>query len=102
MMYQPGEAWQDDVALEVWIDAERDPVHIRLRGTLDQSTAGNLVAALNELIGKGCRDFEFETCLDTLGVDQASSIAKLTRIVECGGGRSKWGESTTADRAPNL
>jgi hypothetical protein len=97
MTYQPGAAWQDDVALEMWIEAEHDPVHIRLRGTLDQSTVENLVTALNELIGRGCRDFEFETCLDARGVDQASSIAELTRIVERCGGRSKWGESTTGD-----
>ncbi len=93
-MYTPGTAWMDDVALEMWIDAEQEPVRIRLAGTLDQKTAVNLVSALNRLIADGYRVFQFETYLQGCDPDRPRLIADLVRAVERRGGRLTWEEST--------
>ncbi len=98
LMSAPRTAWQDDVALEMWIDSERDPVRIRLRGVLDKATASNLFTTLNDLIADGYSDFEFETSLHLCDPDLASAITELMCIVDRCGGRSTWEESEDGDR----
>lgn len=82
LMYPPGTAWKDDVALEMWIDAEQEPVRIRLAGTLDHKTAVNLVAAIDRLISEGCLDFRFETYLQGRDPFPQGLIADMVRVVE--------------------
>ncbi|MGO9457807.1 MAG: hypothetical protein ACLP62_12310 [Acidimicrobiales bacterium] len=53
--------WHDDVALELWVDAERIPVLVRLAGTLDEATSASLRAVVADLLGSGVRQFEFVT-----------------------------------------
>ncbi len=98
LIKQPRTAWEDDVALEMWIESERDPVRIRLRGTLDNATTKNLVETLNDLVADGYLDFEFETSLRLCDPDHASAIAELMSIVDRCGGRSTRGESEDRDR----
>ncbi len=48
-----GTAWRREVALELWIDATRDPSIIWLTGTLDASSAPSLVRAVGDLLADG-------------------------------------------------
>jgi len=79
--------WLEDVALQVWVDVEHEPIHIRLKGTLNQATAVNVVPVVKELIAEGGRDFEFETqallVADEGGTD---ALVDVERLVRRGGG----------------
>ena len=86
--YHPDPAWRRDVALEMWIDAERAPVSIRLTGTLDHATAANLVSVMEGLIAEGGRDFDLETAaLHVSDAGGAGVLVELQRLVQRSGGR---------------
>jgi len=92
----------EDVALELWVDAERNPILVRLAGTLDQATAGNLVPVLDELIADGARSFEFDIralqVLDTRGAD---ALLNVQRHVHRSGGRFSWLDDLPHDAQPS-
>jgi len=96
------DAWMEDVALELWVDAERNPILVRLAGTLDQATAGNLVPVLDELIADGARSFEFDIralqVLDTRGAD---ALLNVQRHVHRSGGRFSWLDDLPHDAQPS-
>ena len=54
-------AWRRDVALEIWVDAEQDPVRIRLAGELNGRTSGNLFGVVEQLLSDGVRNFQVLT-----------------------------------------
>lgn len=54
------EPWLTDVALHLWVDVEHNPTFFRLAGTLSEATGHHLVPVMEELIGQGFRDFEFD------------------------------------------
>ncbi len=94
-LFYPSEpVWQGNVALEMWIDAEQDPVRVRLIGILNQTTWANLVSTLKGLIADGCRNFEFETAVHMSELDRANLLAELNGIVQESGARLKWDEAT--------
>jgi anti-anti-sigma regulatory factor len=75
------------VALELWIDVGRDPVVIRLAGTLDAATGSNLVSVIQELIDGGNRRFELETStLSVFGRAGYALVGELQRTVQASGG----------------
>ena len=83
-----GRWWTEDVALELWVDSERDPVVIRLEGTLDASTATNLLAVVHELIEEeGACDFELRaSALTVVQPDGALALDDLEGMIRrCGG-----------------
>lgn len=86
--------WSRDVALEMWVDVQQVPINIRLAGTLDEATAADFVAVVEELIADGARDFDLQTCslrvADTGGMD---ALMDLHRIVQRSGGRITNGGS---------
>ena len=80
-------AWRDDVALELWVDAERSPVLLRLAGTLDESTSRSLLLVVGDLIDGGARHFEL--CSDGLRTVEPGGSAALVAaegMVERSGG----------------
>lgn len=80
--------WQEDVALELWVDVARQPVSVRLAGTLDGSTAVNLVAVVEELIVEGVREFDLQTAgLRVVGPEGAGALEALELLVRRAGGR---------------
>ncbi|HZM56556.1 MAG TPA: hypothetical protein VFC03_16165 [Acidimicrobiales bacterium] len=80
--------WQGDVALELWVDVGRRPVGVRLAGTLDGSTAVNLLAVVEELIAEGVREFDLRTAaLRVAGPDGADALRELEQLVQRSGGR---------------
>ena len=86
--YRPDSAWREDVALEMWIDTDRDPVTIRLAGTLCAATGANLASVVAELIAEGNHDFELQTPrLETSDGDGAAVLADIRRVVQHAGGR---------------
>lgn len=94
-LIHPSEAaWKSDVSLEMWIDAEHDPVRIRLIGVLDHTTSTNLVSLVKGLIADGLRDFEFETALQMSDVDRSRLLVELKGIVQASGARLKCDGST--------
>jgi hypothetical protein len=79
--------WRSDAALELWIDVERDPVVIRLAGTLDAATGSNLVSVIQELIDGGSRRFELETSrLSVSGLAGRTLLEEVRRTVQSSGG----------------
>ncbi len=79
--------WRDDVALELWIDVGRRPATIRLAGTLDGTTAVNLVAVVAELIAEGIREFDLHTeALSVPGADGVGTLRELGLLVQRSGG----------------
>ncbi len=89
-------AWKRDVALEISVDVEHDPVTIWLSGMLDRDTAINLPALIAELIEDGHRAFELKTsglCVPDKGGIEA--LNRLQRIVQESGGYLTWDGLTT-------
>ncbi len=84
--YRPDSAWREDVALEMWIDTDRDPVTIRLAGTLCAATGANLASVVAELIAEGCRDFELQTPRLKMP-DGDGVLADIRQVVQHAGGR---------------
>ena len=54
-------AWNDDVALELWVDVEQVPVLVRLTGTLDEATGPSLLSVVGDLLHQGVRHIELRT-----------------------------------------
>ena len=70
--------WRGDVALELWVEADADPVRIRMAGRLDASTAANLNEVVRELLADGTRHIEL--CTDGLRVIDASAVGALSDV----------------------
>ncbi len=94
-------AWHHDVALELWVDAERSPVRVRLAGTLDEATSPSLSAVVADLLGSGVRHFEFVTDgLRTVGPGGWAALEAIARMVERSGGTVRrlpphtWSDAT--------
>lgn len=99
---RPEAFWRTDVALEIWIDVERVPVIIRLAGTLDDATGGNLVSVVEELIADGCRDFELQA--PALLVSDHGGIGMLMELqqaVRSSGGRLQLDPSVLVHDLPD-
>jgi hypothetical protein len=80
-------AWQDDVALELWVDAERSPARVRLAGTLDEATSPSLLAIVGELLDSGVRRIELVTDgLHTSEPGGSASLVAVEAMVERSGG----------------
>jgi len=80
-------AWQDDVALELWVDAEQIPVRIRLAGTLDEGTSPSLLAVVGDLLGSGVRQIELQTDgLRTVDPGGSAALVAAEGMVERSGG----------------
>jgi len=80
---EPTAPWMEDVALQIWVDAEHSPILIRLTGTLNQATAVNVVPVVGELIAAGGRDFELQTpglrVPDGGGTEALAGVQRLVR-----------------------
>jgi hypothetical protein len=83
-------AWRRDIDLEIWVDAERDPVRIRLAGTLNGKTSKNLYSVVEELLSGGVRDFEFQAALHGSETDATDILAELRGISKCRDVRFSW------------
>jgi anti-anti-sigma factor len=70
--------WRGDVALELWVESDLDPVRIRMSGRLDATTATNLDEVVRELLADGTRDIEL--CTDGLRVVDASAVGALADV----------------------
>jgi len=70
--------WRGDVALELWVEADAEPVRIRMAGRLDATTAANLDEVGRELLADGLRHIEL--CTDGLRVVDASAIGALADV----------------------
>jgi len=87
--------WMDDVALQIWVDAEHSPILIRLTGTLNQATAVNVVPVVGELIAAGGRDFELQTPgLRVPDGGGTEALAGVGRLVQRSGGAFIWDATT--------
>jgi len=74
--------WMMDPKLELWVDAEREPVVIRLAGTLDGSTAASVLAVIGELLDQGSRQFVLDaTSLDVVDSEGAASLIGIEMLV---------------------
>jgi hypothetical protein len=81
----------EDVALQIWVNAEHSPILVRLTGTLNQTTAVNVVPVVGELIADGGRDFELQT--PNLRVPDrggTEALAGVQRLVRRSGGAFTW------------
>ena len=88
---QPSMAWRGDVVLEIWVETRHIPVDIRLAGVLDETTAGNLLSVVSELIADGIRDFAFQTSgLSVPDSPNNGVIVDLQRILQRSGSRFTW------------
>jgi ABC-type transporter Mla MlaB component len=101
---QPAAPWMEDVALEVWVDVEHSPILVRLSGTLDQSTAINVVPVVKELMADEGRDVELHTPdLEVLDAGGTEALVELQRLVQHSGGHFTWGgtlsELSVSDRS---
>lgn len=70
--------WRGDVALELWVESDADPVRIRMAGRLDATTAANLDEVVRELLADGTRHIEL--CTDGLRVVDASAVGALADV----------------------
>ena len=70
--------WRGDVALELWVEVDAEPVRIRMAGRLDSSTVANLDAVVTELLDEGALDIEL--CTDGLRSVDASAIGALADV----------------------
>ena len=70
--------WRGDVALELWVEVDAEPVRIRMAGRLDASTVANLDEVVRELLADGVRHIEL--CTDGLRVVDASAIGALADV----------------------
>jgi len=89
--------WRGDVALELWVEADAEPVRIRMAGRLDSSTVATLDAVVAELIGEGALDIEL--CTDGLRTVDASAVGALAdveRRVRAAGGTMRRVAPTTS------
>ncbi len=85
------DAWRQDVALELWIDAQRDPVIVSMAGSLDATTAPSLVAAVRDLVEHGSGRVALETAARCItDADGLAAIGQLRRQVRAAGGRLVW------------
>jgi hypothetical protein len=94
---EPGQAWRNDVALQLWVDVSGDAVVITLEGVLDRATGANLVAIITECQAEGVSRFSFET----RGVRVAHSgwevVNRAQTEIRSAGGEFHW---STADLRP--
>ena len=99
---RPEAFWRTDVALELWIDVERVPVVIRLAGTLDRATGGNLASVVDELLADGYRDFELQA-LALLVSDHGGVglLMELQQAVRSSGGRLQLDPSVLVHDLPD-
>jgi len=70
--------WRGDVALELWVEVDVEPVRIRMAGRLDATTAANLDDVVVELLADGTRHISL--CTDGLRVVDASAIGALADV----------------------
>jgi len=92
---EPMAPWMDDVALQIWVDAEHSPILVRLTGTLNQATAVNVVPVVGELIADGGRDFELQTPgLRVPDGGGTEALAGVQRLVRLSGGHVTWDAAT--------
>jgi anti-anti-sigma factor len=70
--------WRGDVALELWVEVDAEPVRIRMAGRLDASTVANLDDVVRELLDNGTRHIEL--CTDGLRVHDASAVGALADV----------------------
>ena len=90
MGYHPDVVWKMEPALEIWVDVETIPVHIRLAGGLDAATGRNLYSVVNSLLREGFVDFALQVDIDPLGAAGFSTLADIQDLVTTAGGRVEW------------
>lgn len=92
---EPMAPWMDEVALNVFVDAEHCPILIRLTGTLNQATAANVVPVVGELIAAGGHDFELQTPgLRVPDGGGTEALVGVQRLVHLSGGHVTWDATT--------
>jgi ABC-type transporter Mla MlaB component len=74
--------------LEMWIDVEREPVGLRLAGTLDRATERNVLSVVSDLIAEGARNFNLQSSQLLLGDSGGlEALVALDQLVHQSGGR---------------
>ena len=89
--YQTDVEWKMNPELELWIDVERTPVNIRLKGTLDGRTCVSVRSVVKQLLNEGYRSLHVE--MDELELpDDAgfSSLVAIESLVKEMGGALEW------------
>lgn len=80
--------WSSDVVFEMWIDADQEPIGLRLAGTLDVTTEDNLLSVVGELIAQGARNFRLQSSeLELADFGGLEALIALERLVSCSGGQ---------------
>jgi len=77
--------WRGDVALELWVEVDVEPVRIRMAGRLDATTAANLDDVVVELLADGTRHISL--CTDGLRVVDARPSVRSPTSSGASGGR---------------
>ncbi len=90
MGYHPDVAWKMEPALEIWVDVDTTPVHIRLAGGLDRETGRNLFSVVYSLLQEGYVDFAMQVDIEPLGAAGFSTLADIQHLVTTAGGRVEW------------
>ena len=101
---EPAAPWMEDVSLELWVDVENSPILVRLAGTLNHTTAANVVPVIKELITDGGRDVELHTPgLEAPDAGGTDALVELQRLVQHWGGSVTWdgtlSELSVSDRS---
>jgi anti-anti-sigma factor len=79
--------WRGDVALELWVETDKEPARVRLAGRLDSTTAANLSQVMTELLSEGRRRIELVTeGLRVVDASALGALADIERQVRRGGG----------------
>jgi len=77
-----------EVVLEMWIDADQEPISLRLAGTLDVTTQDNVLSVVGELIAQGARNFNLESSeLELADFGGLEALVALEQLVSCSGGQ---------------
>jgi hypothetical protein len=84
-------SWKMDPVLELWVDVERQPTTVRLRGMLDGRTGQNLLGVVEELLADGFRHLLID--VGGLEVKEDTGFAILVTLeqaVRRAGGVTRW------------
>jgi hypothetical protein len=87
--------WRNDVALEMWVDADGPPARVRLAGRLDRTTAWHLSSVVAELIADGVDDIDLQLgSLDTLDDSGYHTLVLVESALAGAGCHLTWDGST--------
>ena len=96
--YLTDDAWRNEAALEIWVNADTRPVTIRLSGLLDQSTAVTVESITEELLDDGYRDFLVQ--IDELEISDMDVLMDIERIMTATGSSLCWSISANHGADP--